>query len=88
MYRCHKNLLPYKLQNPFQTNNSQIKTRSNSKIIKNLCKYTTSQCWQSIKFAGPKSRIKIPKNIQNSSFTKAFVINMKKYFVSIQKSDD
>jgi len=86
MYRYHKNLLPYEIQNLFETNNSQIKTRSNSQIIKNLCKYTTSQ--QSIKFAGPKSWIKIPKNIQNCSFTKAFVKNMKKYIVSIQKSDD
>ena len=33
-------------------NNSQIKTRSSSKIIMNSCKFTTLQ--PSIKFAGPK----------------------------------
>ena len=43
MYKYHKNILPYQLQNIFKMNYSQIKTRRSSKIIMNYCKFTTSQ---------------------------------------------
>ena len=72
MYKYHKNILPHQLQNIFKMNNSQIKTRSHSKIIMNYCKFTTSQ--QSIKFAGPKLWLKVPTNIKKSTSTKIFFV--------------
>ena len=80
MYKYHKNILPHQLQNIFKMNNSQIKTRSHSKIIMNYCKFTTSQ--QSIKFAGPKLWLKVPKNIKKSTSTKIFATKMKKYILT------
>ena len=80
MYKYHKNKLPHQLQNIFKMNNSQIKTRSHSKIIMNYCKFTTSQ--QSIKFAGPKLWRKVPANIKKSTSTKIFATKMKKYILT------
>ena len=61
-------------------NNSQIKTRSHSKIIMSYCKFTTSQ--QSIKFAGPKLWLKVPTNIKKSTSTKIFAKKMKKHILA------
>ena len=80
MYKYHKNILPHQLQNIFKMNNSQIKTRSHSKIIMNYCKFTASQ--QSIKFAGPKLWLKVPTNIKKSTSTKIFATKMKKIYLN------
>ena len=80
MYKYHKNIQPHQQQNIFKMNNSQIKTRSHSKIIMNYCKFTTSQ--QSIKFAGPKLWLKVPTNIKKSTSTKIFATKMKKHILT------
>jgi len=81
MYRYHKNLLPYELQNLFQINNSEIITRINSKIIKNLC--NTPLRSRLLNLLALNYGSKYPKNLQNINSTKAFVKNMKKYIVTI-----
>ena len=83
MFKQIKGLNPPTMDNIFQTNQSQYKTRSNSKIIVKPCSTKLSQ--QSISSVGPSIWNSLDPKLKNTEQSiKSFTKNLSKYLLNEQ----
>ena len=80
MFKYHKQLLPSAFDNLFTLKTFRMKTRSNSQIISNYCRFTVVQ--QSLTFMGPKIWNDIPYGIRDSKTSKIFKQKLFQFFMN------